>query len=154
MSFLLFQPIVAKYFTFRCFYHFNIFSLTLMPREKEYKVKKKLKKNVRFFPIPICPRKPFTKWRVTLSSNVHRLSLSPWGLSQPTSTIQNQIPYATGSLIGFTHQRGLRAVIGRSLQGPHGLALQRVFSTDRNSCMQCAENQRGCAADLEWWFWS
>lgn len=64
--------------------------------------------------------------RVTLSSNVHRLPLSPWGLSQLTSTIQNQIPYATGSLIGFTHQRGLGAVIGCSLQGPHRL---QVWST-------------------------
>lgn len=54
---------------------------------------------------------------------MHRTSLSPQSLSQPTSTVQNQIPYATGSwpLIGFTHQHGFRAVIGCSLRGPHRL---------------------------------
>lgn len=48
-------------------------------------------------------------------------SLSAEGLGAPTSTVQNQIPYATGSrlLIVFTHQPGSRAVIGCSLQGPH-----------------------------------
>lgn len=76
----------------------------------------------------------------SLPSNVHRLSLSPYGLSETTSTVQNQIPYATGSrlLIGFTHQHGLGAVIGCSLQGPQCLyrvGLQQVCSMDRNSCL-------------------
>lgn len=91
-----------------------------------------------------------------LLSNMYRLSVSPHGLSLLTSTIQNQIPYATESrlLIGFTHCHGFRAAIGCSLQGPHGLHYSAVCSrsfqwTETAAC--CTENQQGCAANLEWW---
>lgn len=92
----------------------------------------------------------------SLLSNVYRLSLSPHGLSQLTSTIQNQIPYATESrlLIGFTHWHGFRAATGCPLQGPHRLHHSAACSgsfqwTETAACF--TENQQGCAANLEWW---
>lgn len=80
-----------------------------------------------------------------------RRSLSPPGLSQLTSTVHNQIPHATESrlLIGFTHQCGFGAVIGRWSRGPHslghGAARPQVRSTDRNSCLPRSEAAGMCS---------
>lgn len=70
----------------------------------------------------ICHTKPFT---MVLS---HWAPLSPYGLCQPSSTVENLIPYATGSLplIGFSHQHGFRAMIGCSSQGPLRLSYSVV----------------------------